>query len=79
MLRHSHTETLGILKEAKAHPTLKVQGIQQVSDEQRACMFFFGYDCAFHAKCCVLKYVTQNQACFIFLPFKTEYFVLLGE
>lgn len=56
VLQHSLTETLGIFNRTNAHQTFEVQGIQQVSDEQPVSVFFFGYNCVFHAKCCVLKY-----------------------
>lgn len=42
VLQHSHTETLGIFNEAKAHQTFKMQVIQQVSDEQPVSVFIFG-------------------------------------
>lgn len=57
VLEHSHTETLGIFKEAKACRTFKVQGIEQLSDEHPVRIFLFGYDCTLLAKCCVLKYM----------------------
>lgn len=56
VMEHSHTETLGVFNEARAQQTFQLQGIQQVLDEQPVSTSFFGYDCAFHTKCCVLKH-----------------------